>query len=243
MKQVRLGIIGIGNMGTAHARSILEGKCPEIALAAGTDMSEARRAWAKDNLPAEVAVFDTVEDMLDSGRIDAALIASPHYLHPVHATACFARHIHALVEKPAAVSAARARAMNEAAQKSGVVFGIMLNQRANRVYQTMRQVVKSGELGAIRRTNWAATNWYRPQAYFDSGAWRGTWSGEARSQDHPDGRCGAALPRHVAGHVRAPRQGGDRGREDGCHPRHEGRSGRVLLLEHGAPMGEARPKG
>lgn len=178
MKQVRLGIIGIGNMGTAHARNILEGKCPEIALAAVTDMSEARRAWAKDNLPAEVAVFDTVEDMLDSGRIDAALIASPHYLHPVHATACFARHIHALVEKPAAVSAARARAMNEAAQKSGVVFGIMLNQRANRVYQTMRQVVKSGELGAIRRTNWVATNWYRPQAYFDSGAWRGTWSGE-----------------------------------------------------------------
>ena len=103
MKQVRLGIIGIGNMGTAHARNILEGKCPEIALAAVTDMSEARRAWAKDNLPADVAVFDTVEDMLDSGRIDAALIASPHYLHPVHATACFARHIHALVEKPAAV--------------------------------------------------------------------------------------------------------------------------------------------
>ena len=178
MKQVRLGIIGIGNMGTAHARSILEGKCPEIALAAVTDMSEARRAWAKDNLPAEVAVFDTVEDMLDSGRIDAALIASPHYLHPVHATACFARHIHALVEKPAAVSAARARAMNEAAQKSGVVFGIMLNQRANRVYQTMRQVVKSGELGAIRRTYWIITDWDRPQAYYDSGSWRATWSGE-----------------------------------------------------------------
>ena len=121
MKQVRLGIIGIGNMGTAHARNILEGKCPEIALAAVTDMSEARRAWAKDNLPADVAVFDTVEDMLDSGRIDAALIASPHYLHPVHATACFARHIHALVEKPAAVCGGEGKrqAVRHHAQSAG----------------------------------------------------------------------------------------------------------------------------
>ncbi|MBQ8752119.1 MAG: Gfo/Idh/MocA family oxidoreductase, partial [Clostridia bacterium] len=39
-------------------------------------------------------------------------------------------------------------------------------------------LIQSGEYGQIRRTNWLITNWYRPQAYYDSGAWRATWSGE-----------------------------------------------------------------
>ena len=68
--------------------------------------------------------------------------------------------------------------MNEAAKKSNVIFGMMFNQRTDHVYRKMRELVQSGSLGAIRRTNWVITGWYRPQAYYDSGAWRATWSGE-----------------------------------------------------------------
>ncbi len=54
----------------------------------------------------------------------------------------------------------------------------MFNQRTDHVFRKMREIVVSGEMGAIKRTNWIITNWYRSQRYYDSGAWRATWSGE-----------------------------------------------------------------
>ena len=91
---------------------------------------------------------------------------------------CFRRGIHVMVEKPAGVYTKQVREMNEAAAGSGVVFGMMFNQRTNCVYRKMRELVQSGKYGQIRRTNWLITNWFRPQAYYDSGDWRATWSGE-----------------------------------------------------------------
>ena len=68
--------------------------------------------------------------------------------------------------------------MNEAAAKSGLVFGIMYNQRTNCVYRKMRELVQGGQLGEIRRVSWIITDWYRTQAYYNSGGWRATWAGE-----------------------------------------------------------------
>ena len=178
MEQVRLGIIGIGNMGTAHANNIKDGKCPEIKLTAVADINPKRLEWAAEKLDPSVAKFSTAEEMLDSGLIDAAIVAVPHYDHPKYAMECFKRGLHVMVEKPAGVFTKQVREMNEAAKKSNVIFGMMFNQRTDHVYRKMRELVQSGSLGAIRRTNWVITGWYRPQAYYDSGAWRATWSGE-----------------------------------------------------------------
>ena len=178
MKKVRLGIIGLGNMGTGHYNNIKEGKCPEIEVVAIADINPERLQWAKDNLPETVAKFPTAEEMLDSGLLDAAIVAVPHYDHPKYAMACFERGIHVMVEKPAGVYTKQVREMNEAAKHANVVFGMMFNQRTNHIYRKMKELVESGRFGAIRRTNWLITNWYRPQAYYDSGAWRATWSGE-----------------------------------------------------------------
>ena len=116
--------------------------------------------------------------MMDSGLVDAILIAVPHYFHPVYAIKAFERGLHVMSEKPAGVYTKQVKEMNEAAKKAGVVFGMMFNQRTNHIYRKMKEIVESGELGEIKRTNWIITNWYRPQAYYDSGAWRATWSGE-----------------------------------------------------------------
>lgn len=178
MEKIRLGIIGIGNMGTAHINNILSGKCPEIEVAAVADIDPARLKWAEENLPKSVGIFDDAEAMLDSGLIDSALIAVPHYDHPRYAIDCMRRGIHVMVEKPAGVYTKQVREMNEFAKKSDVVFGMMFNQRTDHIYRKMHQLVHSGELGQIRRTSWIITNWYRPQAYYDSGAWRATWAGE-----------------------------------------------------------------
>ena len=177
MDKVRIGIIGIGNMGSKHLSNILAGKCPEITVAAAADLDPARLAWVKEQ-DASIVCFDDATAMLDSGLIDAVIVAVPHYDHPKYAMQGFARGIHVMCEKPAGVYTAQVREMNAAADKANVKFGMMFNQRTNHVYRKMREIVQSGELGAIRRTSWIITNWYRPQAYYDSGAWRATWSGE-----------------------------------------------------------------
>lgn len=178
-KKVKLGIIGIGNMGSGHAHNIVRGECPEFELVAVADIKPQRIEWAKKELPAEINCFETAEAMLDSGLIEACMICVPHYDHPKYAIECMKRGIHVMVEKPAGVYTKQVREMCEEAEKHpNVVFGMMFNQRTNCIYRKMRELVQSGKYGEIRRTNWIITNWYRPQAYYDSGDWRATWSGE-----------------------------------------------------------------
>ncbi len=179
MDKVRLGIIGVGNMGSGHLSNIETHKlCPEITVTAVADIKPDRLDWVKQTFEAPIALFDNAEKMMDSGLIDAVLIAVPHYFHPVYAIEAFKRGLHVMCEKPAGVYTKQVREMNAAADQANVVFGMMFNQRTDHIYRKMREIVSSGEMGAIKRTNWLITNWYRPQAYYDSGAWRATWSGE-----------------------------------------------------------------
>ena len=177
MDRIRLGIIGMGNMGCGHLRNVLNGECPRVEVTALADTDPEKLEQARALHPA-AAAFESTEAMLDSGAIDAALIATPHYDHPALARACFRRGVHVMLEKPAGVYTRQAREMNEAAAKSGVRFAIMFNQRTNPIYARARQIVKGGQLGAPKRLVWIVTNWYRTQAYYDSGSWRATWNGE-----------------------------------------------------------------
>ena len=177
--KIRLGIIGVGNMGSGHAGNVLEGKCPDFELKAIADRNPNRLEWTKANLPGEYARFDDAIAMLDSGSIDACIVSVPHYEHAKYAMECMKRGIHVMVEKPAGVYTRQVREMNaEADRHPEVVFGMMFNQRTNCIYRKMRELVQSGRYGRIRRANWIITDWYRPQAYYDSGDWRATWSGE-----------------------------------------------------------------
>ena len=177
METVRVGIIGIGNMGSGHAKNIVAGKVPGMTLAAVCDVNPKRLEWAKENCP-DAEQFDDAIKMLDSGKIDAAIVATPHYFHPVYVTEALKRDIHVLSEKPAGVYTKAVREVNELAARSKATYAIMFNQRTNCVYRKMKEIVDSGAMGQIRRTNWIITDWYRSQSYYDSGAWRATWSGE-----------------------------------------------------------------
>ena len=178
-EKIKLGIIGFGNMGSGHAKSIaVNGKCPEIELVAIADVKPERLKAAKELLGDGVKLFNTAEAMLDSGLIDSCIVAVPHYDHPKYAMECFKRHIHVMVEKPAGVYTKQVKEMIAASKETDTTFAMMFNQRTNCIYRKMRELVKSGEYGEIKRTNWIITNWYRPQIYYDSGDWRATWSGE-----------------------------------------------------------------
>lgn len=178
MNKVRIGIIGIGNMGTSHAQNLAQGKVPNAELTAVCDVRPERLQWCKDNLSEKVQLFDNTEAFFASKAMDAVIIATPHYDHPVLAIESLNLGYHTLIEKPAGVYTKAVREMNEVALKTDRVFGIMYNQRTNPLYQKLRDLIQSGELGEMRRAIWIITNWYRSQSYYDAGGWRATWAGE-----------------------------------------------------------------
>lgn len=178
MEKVRLGIIGVGNIGSMHCDNYLSGREPEILLTAVADRKESRRAWAREHLSEDVTIFHEGSELIASGLCDAVLIAVPHYQHPTLAIEAFGKGLHVLCEKPAGVYTLQVREMNAAAAKSGRAFGMMFNQRTNCIYRKMKEMLVSGEMGDIRRVTWIITDWYRTKAYYDSGAWRATWAGE-----------------------------------------------------------------
>lgn len=173
-----MGIIGIGNMGSGHAKNIIDGKVQDIELGAVCDLKESRRQWCNENLPDSVVIFEDASAMMKSGLIDAVLVATPHYDHPRLVIEAFEHGLHAISEKPAGVYTKQVRKMNEAAKKTDLVFAMMFNQRMNHVYRKMHDMIQSGMYGQIKRVNWIITDWYRTQSYYNSGGWRATWEGE-----------------------------------------------------------------
>lgn len=178
MEQVRLGVIGIGGMGTNHVNGFIEGKVPQIKLTAVCDIRQSRLDWAKEHLPEDVKIFSDGKELIDSGVCDAILIATPHYLHPDFSIYGLTHGVHVLSEKPAGVYTKQVREACEVAAKSDKVFALMLNQRTNCVYRKLHEMIESGELGQLKRVNWIVTDWYRTQSYYDAAGWKATWDGE-----------------------------------------------------------------
>ena len=177
MDKVRIGIIGIGNMGSSHLQRLNKGDVPEMVAAAVCDINPERLEWAEKNYP-DIPRFDDAEKMMDSGLVDAILVAVPHYDHPRLSIMGMKKGLHVMCEKPAGVYTKQVKEMNEVSKHCNVKFGMMFNQRTNCLYRKLREIVQSGTYGEIRRTSWIINSWYRSQNYYDSGAWRATWSGE-----------------------------------------------------------------
>ena len=178
MQTIRFGIVGLGSMALNHIGTMLT-KTPHARICAVASKNEKNIAKMRA-MPGgeEIAVFETPEAMYRSGAIDAVLIASPHRAHARQALEAFQHGIHVLLEKPVGVSTKEARMITAAAKESGKEYGVMFNQRTNPIYQEMKRIVSSGELGEIRRTNVIITDWFRAQSYYDSCAWRATWKHE-----------------------------------------------------------------
>lgn len=178
MDKVRIGVIGIGNMGSGHASNLNSGKVDNAVLTAVCDVRQIRLDWAKENLDESVKVFSTIDEVIESGLVDALMIATPHYDHPPLAIKTLRAGLHVLVEKPIGVYTDAVVELNKVAEESDKVFTIMYNQRTNPTYQKVRELILAGEIGEITRVNWVITDWFRTQFYYNSGGWRATWEGE-----------------------------------------------------------------
>jgi predicted dehydrogenase len=173
METVRLGIIGIGSMGSVHAQNVVEGKIPRCQLTAVCDPKRERMQRFSSAEP-----FDSADDLLRASDTDAVLIATPHYSHTTIGIQALESGRHVLVEKPISVHKADAERLIAARRRSDQVFAAMFNQRTDPFFLKLRRMIQSGELGAIRRVNWTITNWFRTEAYYLSSDWRATWAGE-----------------------------------------------------------------
>ena len=180
MEKIRYGIIGIGVQGSFYNGTIFDaGKAKDAVVTAMCDIDESKIADMKEKTSnKDVVYFTDYKEMLDSGLCDAVLIEVPHYQPPEMVIECLKRNINVICEKPAGVYAKQVKEMNEASKTSGALFGMMFNQRTNPLYQKMRELVQGGAIGEMQRVNWIITNWFRTQAYYDSGSWRATWRDE-----------------------------------------------------------------
>ena len=177
MNSIRTAVIGVGNMGSAHASCLAQGRINGLTLSALCDTAPGRRAFCQEHFP-DVPCYASVTELIAAAVVDAVIVAVPHPSHSIVAMEALQAGLHVLVEKPIDVALSKAQALCDAADRSGKVFAVMLNQRTNPLFRRAREIVQGDQLGEIKRTVWIITNWYRTQHYYDSGAWRATWAGE-----------------------------------------------------------------
>ncbi len=175
MDKVRIGIIGLGNIGKYHAGYLREGKVRRAELTAVADAFAPLDSWAEQGLK----TFDDGEALMKSGEIDAVIIATPHYQHTTLGIAAFEAGLHVMVEKPISVHKADAERLIAAhEQHADRVFAAMFQLRTEPRYVKIKKLIEDGELGEIVRVNWINTDWFRTEIYYASGGWRATWKGE-----------------------------------------------------------------
>lgn len=174
MKKVRIGVIGAGGMGNHHLLHLHLIKGAELTVICDIDSAVLNKMTVRHS----VKGFLNYRELIDSGLVDAVMVATPHYDHTPISIYAFEKGVHVLCEKPVAVHVKDALAMNEAHAQSNCVYGVMFQFRASPIYKKAKEMIDSGEIGKITRINYLVTDWFRTQAYYDSGGWRATWKGE-----------------------------------------------------------------
>ena len=176
---IRTAVIGMGNMGSQYAALLAAGQVLGMELAAVTRVRPEMLAARGLVLPVRLPVYPTADALfaaVDRGELalDAVIIATPHRLHEQQAVDAMQRRLAVLCDKPAGIASAAARRM-EQARPAGLVCGYVFQQRTFPTYRMIRQLVRSGELGKLKRVSWTVTDWYRSNAYYAGSGWRGSW--------------------------------------------------------------------
>jgi phthalate 4,5-cis-dihydrodiol dehydrogenase len=158
---LRIGIVGLGNAGSALLPAIK--KHPHVAITAACGRNKERL----DKFAADYGAhtFLSVEEMCKSDVLDAVYIASPTELHAEHVKVCIDHNKHVIVEKPMAVTLEESTMLIEAAEKKGVELIVGHSHSFEPPIRKIREIVKSGELGAVKMiNNWYFNDWiYRPR--------------------------------------------------------------------------------
>lgn len=169
---LRLGVIGLGNIAQQHINNIIEQRVAQCRVTALCSRQPSELTSAL-----QLRHFERYQDLIDSGECDAVLIATPTFSHAAIGAYALQAGLHVMMEKPIGLSVQEGERLC-ALQKPGQQFALMLNQRTDPLFIAMRDCIQGGELGQITRCHWTMTNWFRPEIYFQVSDWRATWQGE-----------------------------------------------------------------
>ena len=173
MAKVRFGIVGCGGMGNAHLEYLV--KMRSVKVTALCDVIEERAVKAAEQTGG--TAFVDHRKMLDSGAVDAIIIATPHYGHPPIAVDAFQRGVHVISEKPLGVTLTPVDQMIRAAKKSKCVFAVMYQNRGRGLIRKAKKMMSDGTVGEMARVYFLAPC-FRSQSYWESDPWRGRWATE-----------------------------------------------------------------
>ena len=176
---VRIGIIGCGGIANGKHMPALS-KLANVEMVAFCDINPQRAEQAKISYGTpDAKVYTDYRALLQDTSIDAVHVCTPNRSHSLITVDALQAGKHVLCEKPAGVYTLQVRDMiAEADKHPELTFGMMFNQRTNCTYRKMHELIHSGAIGDLKRVNWIITDWYRTQAYYNSGGWRATWAGE-----------------------------------------------------------------
>ena len=167
---MRFGITGCGVIGPTHARCIQELEGAE--LVAACDIVPGRAQKLAQDYGCEA--YTEYEAMLQRPDLDIVCVCTPSGMHAEMGIAAARAGKHVIVEKPIDISLAKADALIAACREAGVKLSTVSQHRFDPAVVELKTAIDSGRLGRLVFAG-AYTQWYRSQAYYDSGDWRGTW--------------------------------------------------------------------
>ena len=196
----RFGIIGPGMIAEFHARAITDMPGAELVAVYGRNRDKAAQFAARHGC----APYDDLDAFLAHTPLDIVTICTPsgNHLEPALAAASAGKHI--ICEKPLEVTLPRVDRMIDACAEVGVTLAGVFPRRFNPATAILKSAVEAGRFGRIALAD-AAVKWWRTQAYYDSGAWRGTWALDGGGALMNQGIHTVDLLLHVAGDVRSVR--------------------------------------
>ena len=155
-RRLKLGIVGIG-VGASEILPAME-SAPQIELVAGADVN--RRVLETFQARYGARVYDSIEKLCEDPDVEAVWISTPNKFHAPHTIIAAERGKHVVVEKPMAISLKEAEAMIETVEKSGIKLICGHTQSFGPHIQTMRRIIRSGQLGRLCAMHvWANTDW------------------------------------------------------------------------------------
>jgi len=173
MDKVRVAVIGVGGMGLNHVKAIKS--IEQAELVAVADVNEETAKKVAEEYGAKC--YTDYKEMLAKEDLDAVTIATPHPLHAEVGIYVMDAGKHVFTEKPIAATVSQADAMIEASKRNNVTLAVMYQQRTTPINQEVKRMIAEGEIGELVRVNMVSAR-VRTQAYYNSGAWRGTWKWE-----------------------------------------------------------------
>ena len=167
---LNFGIVGCGMIADFHAKAIADVLGAKLVACCSRNPDSAKQFADRF----QIASYRTLDEMLADPKVDAVSICTPSGAHMEPAVAAAAAGKHVIIEKPLEITLKRCDRIIEACEMAGVTLATIFPSRFHKCSQLLKKAIEQGRFGTLSLGD-AYVKWYRTQAYYDSGEWRGTW--------------------------------------------------------------------